>query len=187
MLEKFIELPADLPALPLSFGLEALIAERIGQDGHISAQTIAECALRLWPEKVVQQHLEDLSARFIQRVERMAKSREEPDKGKGSENPKRNLGANLQEWTQSLDHTGLCLYLADYDPERAHRLYWRVEADLLELTLHAKLRFESTKHLNAHEAALYGFGGSYADDGEEGTSVSGELDAGALKDFGINF
>lgn len=190
MLESLNELPARLPELPLSYGLESLIRDKIEEnDGAITVEALATCALRLWPEKVVQQHIEDLSLRFVHRVERLAKAKTETGDGKESSQPKRTFGSNLDEWTQTLDPTGLCLYLADYDPERAHRLYWWVEADLLELTLKSKLRFESVKHSNAFEAVMYGFGGGYSeDDGKtENVVMAGDLDSGALKDFGINF
>ena len=190
MLDALNQLPARLPELPLSYGLESLIRDKIEEnDGAITVEALATCALRLWPENVVQQHLEDLTSRFVQRVERLAKSRAEAETGESTSKPKRNLGANLQEWTRTLDPTGLCLYLADYDPERAHRLYWWVEADLLELALKAKLSFESIKHLNTHEAVMYGFGGKYSDDESQsdGSVVTGDLDSGALTGFGINF
>lgn len=172
MLERMLDIPEKLPAIALSYGLEAMIGEKVGASGgRITIEMLVECALRLYPESVVQKNIDDLSSRFVQRVERLAKTKsEEPETtGLGEPSkPKRTLGASLQEWTQSLDPTGICLYLADYDPERAHRLYWWVEADLLELTLHSKLRFESTKQINLFEASMYGFGGKYA--GDEGSS-----------------
>lgn len=185
MIEKMSEVPAQLPAVALSYGLEQLISEKVGQaDGQLTLETLAGCALRLYPESVVQKSLEDLSIRFLHRVERLAKAKEnngEAQPGEASK-PKRTLGATLQEWTQSLDPTGLCLYLSDYDPERAHRLYWWVEADLLELTLHSKLRFESTKQLNLFEASMYGFGGKYSDDDSKGS----ETDSDSTESFDLN-
>lgn len=188
MLDTLNQLPARLPELPLSYGLESLIRDKIEEnDGAITVEALATCALRLWPENVVQQHIEDLSLRFVHRVERLAKAKTEAGDSKESSEPKRTLGSNLEEWTHTLDPTGLCLYLADYDPERAHRLYWWVEADLLELTLKSKLRFESVRHTNAFEAAMYGFGGSYGDDDKAENVVTGDLDTGSLATFGINF
>lgn len=189
MLESLNELPAHLPELPLSYGLESLIRDKIEEtDGVITVEGLAACALRLHPEKVVQQHIGDLSQRFVDRVERLAKARAETKDSEEPPQTKKTFGSTLEDWTQTLDPTGLCLYLADYDPERAHRLYWWVEADLLELTLKSKLRFESIKHSNAREAAIYGFGGSYeGDDGKPENVVTGDLNTGALADFGINF
>ena len=196
---KLSDIPSHLPELALSYGLEALIAAKVEENqGALTSEGLAQCALRLYSEKVVQKNLEDLSIRFLRRVERLAKAKEtngEVQPGESSK-PKRTLGATLQEWTQSLDPTGLCLYLADYDPERAHRLYWWVEAGLLELTLHSKLRFESTKQLNLFEASMYGFGGKYSDDegSESEASSVGTFDLNtdegkaALKGFtGFNF
>jgi hypothetical protein len=188
MLESLNELPAHLPELPLSYGLESLIRDKIEEnDGAITVEGLATCALRLWPEKVVQQHIEDLSLRFVNRVERLAKARAETEDSKEPSGSKKTFGSTLEDWTQTLDPTGLCLYLADYDPERAHRLYWWVEADLLEMTLKSKLRFESVKHSNAREAAIYGFGGSYEGDGKTEEVLVGDLDTGALAVCGINF
>jgi hypothetical protein len=192
---KLSDLPSHLPELALSYGLEALIAAKVEENqGALTAEGLAQCALRLYPEKVVQKNLEDLSIRFVNRVERLAKAKgldpsSKPESTKESSKPKRTLGANLEEWTQSLDPTGICLYLADYDPERAHRLYWWVDSDLLELTLKSKLRFEAVKHSNAFEAAMYGFGGKYGDDDSTGSgdTIETDLGAGSLAAFGINF
>lgn len=199
MTEQMSEIPPILPKVVLSYGLEQLIGMKVEKEGgQLTLETLAECALRLYPESMVKKSLEDLSSRFLRRVERLAKAKQsngEVPQGESSK-PKRTLGATLQEWTQSLDPTGLCLYLADYDPERAHRLYWWVEADLLELTLHSKLRFESTKQLNLFEASMYGFGGKYSDDegSESEASSVGTFDLNtdegkaALKGFtGFNF
>jgi hypothetical protein len=192
---KLSDLPSHLPELALSYGLEALIAAKVEENqGALTAEGLAQCALRLYPEKVVQKNLENLSVRFVNRVERLAKAKgldplSKPDSIKETSKPKRTLGANLEEWTQSLDPTGICLYLADYDPERAHHLYWWVDSDLLELTLKSKLGFAAVLHSCNFEATMYGFGGKYSDDEEQQSenTVSGELDAGALSAFGINF
>lgn len=172
MKEQMSILPAKLPELALSYGLESLIAETAQAD-KIGIQDLAAAALRLYPEKVVQQHLEDLSKRFIQRVERLVNARQaEGEKPSAASEPKRTFGSNLEEWTDTLDPTGICLYLADYDPHQAHRLYWWAEADLLELTLKSKLRFESVKHSNMFEAMMYGFGGKYESDPGSGDQAA---------------
>ena len=57
MFTKFSQVRPDLPELALSFGLEALISEKIEENGgEVSAEAVALAALRLYPEKVVQQH-----------------------------------------------------------------------------------------------------------------------------------
>lgn len=189
MIEELNELPARVPEISLSYGLETLIRQKVDEQGVVTVEALAQCALRLYPESVVQNQIEDLALRFVHRVERLAKARQEkPEKPQESSDPKRTFGSSLEEWTHTLDPTGICLYLADYDPERAHRLYWWVEADLLELTLKSKLRFESVKHTNAFEAAMYGFGGKYGSDSAgDGETIETELDTGSLAAFGINF
>lgn len=190
MIEELSELPARLPELNLSYGLETMIRQKADESGSVTVEALAQCALRLYPESVVQKHIEDLALRFVHRVERLSQARQEqPEKEQGPSDPKRTFGSNLEEWTHTLDPTGICLYLADYDPERAHRMYWWVEADLLELTLKSKLRFESVKHSNAFEAAMYGFGGKYGGDDSTGSgdTIETDLGAGSLAAFGINF
>lgn len=178
MLTELHELSPHTHEIALSYGLEHLIRTSVeGSNGQLTAESLAVCALRLYPEKMVKMHLEDLSIRFVNRVERLSKAKQEESskqpKTRESSNPKRTLGANLEEWTHTLDPSGICLYLADYDPERAHRLYWWVDSDLLEIALRAKLRFASVVHTNNFEAAMYGFGGKYKDD-DESSSESDE-------------
>ena len=172
------DVPSQLPRLALSYGLEALIVSAAGQsEGQLTAQTLALCALRLYPEKVVKEHLDDLSARFAQRVERLATAADSRPQGTSpgpGGSPGRTLGSSLREWTHTLDQSAICLYLAGFDPERAHYLYWWVEADLLEVALEAKLGFESAQHINRYEAALYGFGGKYSSD--EGQQEAGPVE-----------
>lgn len=190
MIEEFSEIPAKLPELTLSYGLESMVRQKVDEQGSMTVEALAQCALRLYPESVVQNHIEDLALRFVHRVERLAQARQDtPAKEQESSDPKRTFGSNLEEWTHTLDPTGICLYLADYDPERAHRLYWWVEADLLELTLKSKLRFESVRHSNTFEATMYGFGGKYGSDDSSGSgdTIETELGAGSLAAFGINF
>lgn len=174
------DIPIQLPRLALSYGLEALIISAADKEqGRLSPQTLALCALRLYPEKVVKEHIDDLAIRFSRRVERLAKAAEpqqqEAATGAGGP-PKRTLGSNLREWTQTLDQSGICLYLAGFDPERAHYLYWWVEADLLEAALEAKLGLESSHHINRYEATLYGFGGKYSSDDETAQGSAEEHD-----------
>lgn len=150
----------------LSYGLEALIAKAAeAQDGQISAETLSLAALRLYPEKVVQKGLEDLSKRFVKRVERLAGNVPKDGDESTAPPPKvRSLGSNLEDWSKTLDSSEICLFLSDFDPERSLHMYWWVEADLLEIALKSKLRFLSVSHVNHFEAAMYGFGGKYKDD-----------------------
>lgn len=182
-----------VPDIPLSFGLERKIAES-SQQGSVTPTTLASCALQIWPEERVKEGLADLCERFSRRVKDLSDKAPEPGKTTATQAPPaRSLGAALRDWAQNLTASDICLYLADHDPVKAHTLYWRTEATLVEAALKARLGLENARHNARFEATLYGFGGKYADDSPSAPDLSGAIPLDskegmeALKAFGFNF
>ena len=64
----------------------------------------------------------------------------------------------------SLSATESCLYLSDYDIEKALKYYWEEDFLLVQEAIKVKSACDSQRSLIALEASMYGFGGKYADD-----------------------
>ena len=167
-----------LPILPLSYGLQSLLVSKDGE--ALTAERIATAALQIFPEEQVRSGLEDLCRRLGERIQKLAES-----EGESTSGERKTLGYELQQWARALQPDALCLLLADFDPVKAHHLYWRVDSDLLDLALREKLRFLAQQQYSAYEANLYGFGGKYSDDSSGEQAASGDFSD--LTDFGFGF
>lgn len=162
-MDSFLDLPIRSSDIPLSYGLEGLIAKSLSNGEEFDISIIYECACEVHPRTVVDESIQDLSERFISRVRRLSEESQSEDKEQPPV-PARTFGAALEEWSKTLTPTESCLLLADFDPSKARHLFWYEEADILEVALKAKLRYLSTRHSGSFEAVLYGFGGKYASD-----------------------
>jgi hypothetical protein len=74
--------------------------------------------------------------------------------------PKGNgYGANWSAWLNGLKTDQLCLWLADYDPQRAQVLYCEIEMDLVKAMIELKTANVWQDLRTRFEACLLGFGG----------------------------
>ena len=84
---------------------------------------------------------------------------ETPPKAKTS-GPKANgFGAKYTEWLGSLKSDQLCLWLAGYDPARAHTLYCDTDIDLVKALVELKTAETWQEQRTRFEACVIGFGG----------------------------
>ena len=175
-------LTPKLPTLALSYGMQKLLADSGEQ---LSADAVALAALQIYPEAQVREGLEDLCSRLV------AKINKEPEQS-GGEAPelKRTFGYELNAWVTTLTPDSVCLFLADYDPIKAHQLFWYVESELIDTALKDKLRFITLQQVCKYEASLYGFGGKYFEDSNGDTpddtiDVSSPEAMQSLREFGF--
>lgn len=74
--------------------------------------------------------------------------------------PKGNgYGATWSSWLNALKADQLCLWLADYDPQRAQTLYCEIEMDLVKAMIDLKTAHVWQDLRTRFEACLLGFGG----------------------------
>jgi hypothetical protein len=177
-------LTPTLPKIALSYGLESLLS----QQEELTTEKIAEAALQIYPEKVVCEGLVALCERLVQRVSRLADKQKGAQENRAAE--RKTLGYQLQEWAKTLDSEAVCLLLADYDPEKAHRLYWFVESELVDRALQAKLNYLAARQSSSFEATMYGFGGRYEGDGKaadtaDAVDAFSEAGLAGLSEFGF--
>ena len=170
-MDSFVDLRPVLPTLPLSYGLEEMLSARLNGEREMDIALLIECIRAIYPATDFTQHdIDDLSARLVQRVQRLSANPSVTPKETEDRAPaKRGFGSVIEEWASSLSPTEVCLFLANHDPLKAHKLFWSMEADYLELALKSKLRLVSVQHSGMLEAVLYGFGGKYSDDSQPAT------------------
>lgn len=175
-------LTPKLPALALSYGLQKLLAD-VGD--ALTADAVALAALELYPEAQVREGLEDLCTRLVAKI-----TKDSERQGGDPPELKRTFGYELNSWVTTLTPDSVCLFLADYDPIKAHHLFWYVESELVDLALKDKLRFITLQQVCKYEASLYGFGGRYSED-SNGDTPGDTIDADSpegmqgLREFGF--
>ncbi len=106
---------------------------------------------------------------FLARIQEL---QQQEEKANNARRNKKTFGSSYAEWLSTLDATASCLYLADYDIERALNWYWNEDLLLVQEAIKIKSGHESQITLTRMEASMYGFGGHYADDkGNDGSTT----------------
>ena len=117
---------------------------------------------------MVDYDVEGLADRLLEIAEK-AKAGKEKKKPKGPRKMGSGFGNGFQKWIGGLDTDKLCLWLADYDFQRAEFLYRNVDVD--DLPALATLKTEQTwEAMRANfEACVIGMGGKL--EGQADTTV----------------
>ena len=114
----------------------------------------------VYPVEVIKATAYQLVQRVIARITELQTPAEKPKSRKQS----KSFGTSFAEWMGSLSATESCLYLSDYDIEKALKYYWEEDFLLVQEAVKFKSGHESQITLTRLEASMYGFGGKYADD-----------------------
>lgn len=81
------------------------------------------------------------------------------EKPKGPRRKGNGFGAKFTEWVEGLKSDQLCLWAADYDLEKARKLYCEVDIDDLRTIFDMKIGQTWQDYRTRYEACLLGFGG----------------------------
>ena len=81
------------------------------------------------------------------------------------------LGKSTRDWILSMDSDAVCVFLADWDYDRAQHLYWCVDHRDVMRMFEIRAEYEETRISIAFEGALYGFGGELKGGAGSNTSV----------------
>lgn len=161
--------PSKYPRCGLSFGIEQAILQAITNEDLTEEsfrQAVHNSYALVYTEKVVTENFDGILARVLQRIDELEKKENEkqtsaPRKGK-------TFGSSFADWLAELDPTQSCLYLADYDLQKALHYYWNEDYLLVQEAIKLKSGHESQLSLIRLESAMYGFGGGYKDDNGAG-------------------
>lgn len=90
------------------------------------------------------------------------------DKRKPTIKGGRQFSDYFNEFIEKLDTSQVCLWLADFDTERARFLYFREDYEVVAAMVELKLGLEREHNRVVFEGALFGFGGKYGGSGVGG-------------------
>lgn len=159
----FQNYPSNTPRVCLSFGIERAILSEL-QDEVTNEQfenIVLNSYALVYPVDVIKKTAYLLVQRVIARINELQTPQETTTtKRKQS----KSFGTSFAEWMGSLSATESCLYLADYDIEKALKYYWEEDYLLVQEAIKVKSACDSQRSLIALEASMYGFGGKYAED-----------------------
>ena len=120
--------------------------------------SIAACGIRKKPS----------SDDIVYAVGRMQESyRPEGAVGETPATNTRMFAGEYLQWVQGLTPETTCLYLADYDMDRARYLYCEVDCDEVRILADEKISRDWQVIKVGFESVLFGFGGGYGE-GEDG-------------------
>jgi hypothetical protein len=161
----FQNYPPKLPRINLSFGIEKTILSQLKEE--VTAEQFTQIVLSsyalVYSDELVMELEEHLVSRVLARIEELQKPQEQTKSGR----TKKSFGTAFSEWLAGLSGTESCLYLANYDIEKALHLYWQEDLLLVQDAIKAKTAQDSQNSLIQLEASMYGFGGRYSDDAKD--------------------
>ena len=155
--------------LPVSHYLLTRYAEEVSANPD---QTMGALVHMLYAEVYhVDLHQDDLAA-VCSRIEEhgnkvRARAEEASRKPKGQPQSKRkgNFSDYYNDFMSTLDMTDTCLWLAEMDVDKARRLYFEEDYQVVEKMADFKRGHEREQHRLLFEGALFGFGGKYGGSG----------------------
>ena len=172
----FQNYPSRSPRVCLSFGIEKAILNALKEE--VTQEQFEEIVFSSYAlvhtKDVIKQTAPALLSRVYERIEELNKPVETPK----PKRQKKSFGTSFAEWLSNLTATESCLYLANYDIEKALKYYWEEDYLLVQEAVKVKSAQDSQNTLVSLEACMYGFGGKYADD-QAGENVIDLADPGA--------
>ena len=163
-------------ALPISHYFLARYAEEASADpeqamGELVQSVYAEVYQKLLEED----QLIEICERLAAHGQKVADTPATPDTGKKKAAPAKAFSDYLNAWLAKLDMSEVCLWIADFNPVEARRLYLVEDYEVVEAMAELKQGWEREKARLHFEGALFGFGGKY------GTSSGKSRDEGEVR------
>lgn len=151
--------------VPIPFLFNDYLAQVSENDPDITVAAAVRLAYALAVRELTQDELEGLVARL---QKRSSEPPSEQPKNAASPDGKKYWGSNLAEWSLSSSTFDICCYVADYDVEKARKLYCETDSELVYELAKVKYAKDYEFARANFEAAVYGFGGGF--DGNAGNA-----------------
>lgn len=181
--------PPQNQSPPLSFGIEKYLISTLSSEEQVTeehfALTVRAAFGLVYPEKTITPLLHTLVTKVVQRINSLQK----PDQKPNHFHINKSLGTNYATWLSELNAEQVCLYLSDYNPERAEHYYWFADILTVQEAVKLKSQHDNQLALIQMEACLYGAGGKYQEDtgGDGGNNydMDSSESASALQTLGF--
>jgi hypothetical protein len=178
----FQDYPSKALRVCLSYGIDKAILSQLTEEvseSRFEGIVVSSYEIVHAPEVVW-----ELKPAILNRVLERINSLQTPSENK-PKSLKKSFGTSYADWLGKLTATESCLYLADFDIEKALKLYWEEDFTLVQKAFETKAAHASQLSLIQLEASMYGFGGKYADDGENVMDMHDPKAREALAAFGF--
>lgn len=107
----------------------------------------------------------------VARLQARSTGNTEDKKASATPDGKKYWGTNLAEWSLSSSTFDICCYVADYDLDKARRLYCETDSELVYELARSKYARDYEFARANFEAAVYGFGGGFGEGGNNADTV----------------
>lgn len=183
ILHKF---PPAVQQLKLSFGIEKCLLEELSALGTFEQEQFINAVFNAYSKVYAHTFITDNLTQVVERVTaRISKSSEPAPQGNATKKQAKTLGSSFADWLSGMDGSDACLFLADYDTEKALHFYWQEDLELVQEAIRIKSENCSQNILSNFEACFMGAGGKYTDSAANTIDVGTPEGAAALKQFGF--
>lgn len=161
-MDGFQNYPPKIPRLVLSFGIDRAILSAVTDQMTEDEFTLAvkKAYALVYDQSAIDKALQGILQRVGERVQELI----EPQEKKKATKSGKSLGSTLTDWLSSLDTTQLCLFIADFDIDRASKYFWQEDMSIVQAAAELKAESLSQQVLVGYEQYLYANGGHYSDD-----------------------
>ena len=183
----FQNYPSNRPRVCLSFGIDQAIHKNLSQYDELTQEQFEMAVLEGYALIYTQDILEEVRVNLIERVSlRIAELIENKDTKSGRKLVK-TFGTSYSDWLGGLSATESCLYLADYDVEKALKYYWEEDYLLVQEAIRTKSGHEVQRAIVQLESCMYGAGNHYENDSPNDVvmDISDPAAKAALAEFGF--
>lgn len=159
----------DNEGVALSFLVLELLGDEIEDNPEVELGIAIKNSYQTATKQVLSQaQVAAIAARLQEKANTLDKSTSEPDK------EKKGMGTNEMLWLSKLDPEKLCLFVGDFEWEKAYDLYCNQDHEVVTKLAELKQEERWTKIITQFETSMYGFGGSYKNDSSLGSSPDSE-------------
>jgi len=147
-----------LPKPQISFLFLEILGSLISETPDISIEKAIEGAYdTAWKRKIPRDQIAEIAEQLKQKDSEITKKTEE---AKDAPVPK-HMGTEELQWVSKLNPVELCLYIANFDFEKAHYLYCKCHFNVVTDMLRLKQEYRWKQVVTGFEQSMYGFGGGY--------------------------
>jgi hypothetical protein len=183
----FQSYPTKLKRVGLSFGIDKLIHSLISEHAEITQEQFEEIVISsyavIYDEETIKSVRANLIERVSFRISELVTNKEEQSRRRLV----KTFGTAYADWLGGLSATESCLYLADYDIEKALKYYWEEDYLLVQEAVRAKSSHEVQRSIVQLESCMYGAGNRYENDSPNDVvmDISDPAAKAALAEFGF--
>lgn len=155
--------------IPVSYLFLELFAKSIENFGHAADDDAAQLVQPVLTSLGYNPPFkEETIIDILTDIDSLRKSHGEREKSKkGGKGGKRTFGSEFIGWFSRLDIEQTILLLADFDFDKAFKIYSEVPATIVDKMIETKMGYEWTWAESNFEAVVYGMGGSFKGGGSK--------------------